>query len=200
MRLDFVALRVSPRTHGEDVFLIFHGLREVAGLGVGCCKSDEAIGQFPFGQFASVPGEIHRLVAVSDGSVRAGSKQGGEVSAAVGIKSNRPCVHFARSHSTRRPMVDAVNGWVSQPRLKSFLILPEIIQQPDQGALRLAFTSFVTSFPIGRGGAAGRPGSSAGAAGSRECRDQLAKPRPHHSESADCRRRARQQSRRPRQR
>ena len=83
--LDLFALRVSPRAHVEDLLLIFHGLREVTRLGIGRRKGDEAIGQFPFGQFASVRGENQRLLAVADGSLRAGSQQGGEVSAAVGI-------------------------------------------------------------------------------------------------------------------
>jgi hypothetical protein len=50
-------------------------------------------------------------------------------------KSNCPGFHCARLYCTRRPMVDAVNGWVSEPLLKSFRIFSKIMQQPDHFGL-----------------------------------------------------------------
>ncbi len=50
----------------------------------------------------------------------------------IGGKSHSPCVHGARLHGARRPMVDAANGWISEPLLKSFRILSKIMQQPGQ--------------------------------------------------------------------
>jgi hypothetical protein len=32
-------------------------------------------------------------------------------------------------------MVDAVNGWISEPRLESFRIFSEVVQQPGQFAI-----------------------------------------------------------------
>jgi hypothetical protein len=52
----------------------------------------------------------------------------------IDAKGSSPSVDRARSHSTRRPMIDAMNGRVSEPFLKSFRILAKIMEQASQFA------------------------------------------------------------------